>query len=94
MPRSLPKYRQTHGFISLFRAIVRPEQRHQSKSPFLEILFLTMSAVIAGAEGRADIKRFGGSHLAWLRQYLPFQRGIPVDDTIARIIRRLSPVQL
>ncbi|WP_425248697.1 hypothetical protein [Chelonobacter oris] len=33
-----------------------------------------MSAVIVGAEGWADIKRFGDSHLAWLRQYQPYRR--------------------
>ncbi|MGR3807492.1 transposase family protein [Pasteurella testudinis] len=37
------------------------------------------------------MKRFGEYHLNWLRQYLLFKRGIPVDDTIARVIRRLSP---
>ncbi|WP_279716163.1 transposase family protein [Chelonobacter oris] len=38
-----------------------PRKDINQKYPFLEILFLTMSAVIAGAEGRADIKRFGDS---------------------------------
>ena len=77
-----------------FGQLEDPRKDINQKYPFLEILFLTMSAVISGAEGWADIKRFGDSHITWLRQYLPFKQGIPVDDTIARIIRRLSPVQL
>ncbi|MGR3808413.1 ISAs1 family transposase [Pasteurella testudinis] len=77
-----------------FGQLEDPRKDINQKYPFLEIIFLTMSAVISGAEGWTDIKRFGEYHLAWLRQYLPFERGIPVDDTIARIVRRLSPVQL
>ena len=31
--------------------------------------------------------------LGWLRQYRPFANGIPVDDTIARVVRALDPGQ-
>ncbi|WP_234886406.1 transposase family protein, partial [Glaesserella parasuis] len=27
----------------------------------------------------------------WLRKYRPFECGIPVDDTIARVIKRIEP---
>ncbi|KGQ70937.1 hypothetical protein OA57_03630 [Chelonobacter oris] len=52
-----------------FEQLDDPRKDTNQKYPFLELLFLTMSAVIAGAEGWADIKRFGDSHLAWLRQF-------------------------
>lgn len=53
-----------------------------------------MCAVISGAEGWADIHLFGKTHLNWLRKYRPFAQGIPVDDTLARIIRRIDLIQL
>ena len=35
-------------------------------------------------------KEFGRAKLQWLRRYVPLANGIPVDDTIARIISALS----
>ena len=35
-------------------------------------------------------KDFGDTKLEWLRQFLPYESGIPVDDTIARVMRRLD----
>jgi len=37
------------------------------------------------------IKDFGELKLEWLRKYLPYEYGIPADDTLARVIRRLCP---
>ena len=50
-----------------------------------------VTAVISGANSWTEIKLFGDLHLDWLRKYRPFERGIPVDDTIARIIKRIDP---
>ncbi|NOQ79174.1 MAG: hypothetical protein GQ546_07210 [Gammaproteobacteria bacterium] len=49
-----------------------------------------MSTVISGAEGWKDIVDFGNTKLDWLRQFVPLKNGIPVDDTVARIISGLS----
>ena len=50
-----------------------------------------MCAVLGGAEGWSDIEEFGRNKLAGLRQYVPLANGVPVDDTIARIMAALSP---
>ena len=55
-----------------------------------DILFLTVAAIMSGAEGWKDIKEFGDAKLAWLRQFRAFEAGIPVDDTIARVISALA----
>ena len=57
----------------------------------MDIMFLTVSAVLSGAEGWSDIEKFGLAKLSWLRKFRDFDEGIPVDDTIARTIRRLKP---
>ena len=41
-------------------------------------------------EGWSDIEEFGRTKLQWLRRYVPLANGVPVDDTIARIISALS----
>ncbi len=57
-------------------------------------MFLAVSAVLSGAEGWSDIEDFGRDKLDWLKQYRAFENGIPVDDTIAHIIRVVCPKQL
>lgn len=81
-------------FINHFSKITDPRTDINVKHNFLDILFLTVSAVLSGAEGWKDIKDFGDNKLNWLRQYRDFKNGIPVDDTIARIIRAIEPAQL
>ena len=70
-----------------------PRRDINKKHELLDILFLTVSAVLSGAEGWKDIKDFGDEKLEWLRKYRPFENGMPVDDTIARVVRALDPEQ-
>ncbi|EOX5229314.1 ISAs1 family transposase, partial [Escherichia coli] len=56
-----------------------------------DILLLTICAVISGAEGWEDIEDFGETHLDFLKQYGDFENGIPVHDTIARVVFCISP---
>lgn len=56
-----------------------------------DIILLVVCAVICGAEGWEDISDFGKDRLDWLKRYGDFDNGIPSDDTIARVMGRLSP---
>ena len=60
----------------------------------MDILFLSICAVLSGAEGWEDIEDFGHAKLAWLKKYLPFDKGIPRHDTIARVLCRLEPASI
>ncbi|ONG23425.1 hypothetical protein BW690_25880 [Escherichia coli] len=57
------------------------------------ILLLTIFAVISGAESWEDIEDFGETHLDFLKQYGDFENGIPVHDTIARVVSCISPAK-
>jgi predicted transposase YbfD/YdcC len=57
------------------------------------MMFLTMCAVIAGAEGWADIQEYVEGHLDWFQDNNILLNGVPVDDTIARTISRIKPEQ-
>ena len=59
--------------------------------PLFDILFITLCAVIAGARGWKDIKEYAGGHLDWFQDNGFLLSGVPVDDTIARIIGRIKP---
>ncbi len=58
-----------------------------------DILLLTICAVISGADGWEDIEDFGETHLDFLKQYGDFENGIPVHDTIARVVSCISPAK-
>ncbi|WP_372198718.1 ISAs1 family transposase [Vibrio sp. 10N.286.52.E2] len=69
-------------------------QAWKIKHTLTDIIFLTIAVVIASAEGWEDIEDFGEDNLEWLRQYGDFKQGIPVHDTIARVINLISAKQL
>ncbi len=55
-----------------------------------DILLLTICAIISGAEGWEDIDDFEETHLDFYKQYGNFDNGIPVHDTIARVVSCIS----
>jgi predicted transposase YbfD/YdcC len=72
--------------------IADPRQDTKVIYPLFDILFLTVVAVIGGSEGWEDIEDFGHCHLELLKKYGNFTQGIPVHDTIARVISRVVVV--
>jgi len=56
----------------------------------VDIIFLTMTAILSGAKGWKDIEVFGLAKLTWLQQYRPFANGIPTRHSIGRIIRSIK----
>ena len=60
----------------------------------LDIIALTLSAVLSGAKGWKAIEIFGNSKLDWLRQYRSFANGIPTRHSIGRIISGIKAESL
>lgn len=75
------------SFKSHFADLPDPRIDRTRRYPLIEILFLVITATISGCEGWKAIKDFGDIKLSWLKKFLPFKEGIPVDDTIARVMR-------
>jgi len=68
-------------------------ERHKRHKP-LDIIILTICAVISGAEGWEAIEQFGKDKGGWLRQWLELDNGIPLHDCMARVIARLEPAKM
>lgn len=81
-------------FLHYFEDITDPRIERCKRYELMDILLLSICAVISGAQGWEDIEDFGRLKLDWLRQYRPFESGIPRHDTIARVICRLKPEEL
>lgn len=75
-----------HSLENLVVSIADPRSAHQVKYPLSEIMFMSITAVICGANGPSDIAAFGSSCLPWLRQYYPFKNGTASHDTINRTL--------
>ncbi|SJM90942.1 transposase [Crenothrix polyspora] len=80
-------------FLDIFGQLDDPRIERKKLHPMPEILLLTLCAVICGAESWDDIEMFGKSKLMFLRQYLPYESGVPSDDTLRRFFRAIDTTQ-
>ena len=56
----------------------------------VDILVLTVCAVLCGADDWESVEMWGEAKLDWLRQYIPLKNGIPSHDTIGRVFGALD----
>jgi len=54
------------------------------------MIVVAFCAAICGAEGWADVERFGNTKLAWFRRFLKLENGISSHDTFGRVFARLD----
>ncbi|PSN12414.1 ISAs1 family transposase, partial [filamentous cyanobacterium CCT1] len=59
----------------------------------VDMVALTICAVVCGAETWVDIEAYGQSKVDWLRTFLALPNGIPSHDTISRLFAQLDPEQ-
>lgn len=79
------------GFIEHFGSIADPRVERTKKHKLIDILFLTLAAVLCGCDEWEEIEAFGEKKESWLRKYLELPHGIPSHDTINRVISALDP---
>lgn len=59
--------------------------------PLDEILLATLTGVLCGADDWEGIETVGLGLMEWLRQFLPFRRGVPTAQTFRKVFRLLPP---
>lgn len=79
------------SMVSHFEELEDPRIERTKLHALEDIIFLSICAVVAGAEGWEDIEEFGRAKEAWLRRFLRLENGIPSHDTISRVFRLLKP---
>ncbi|MDR2246302.1 MAG: ISAs1 family transposase [Treponema sp.] len=57
----------------------------------MEVIAITLLAVMAFAKGWEDIELYGKTKKAWLKRFLPLKQGIPKHDVYRRVFNRLNP---
>lgn len=89
-------YKQRHPVFSKhFSSLADPRRTNKGHLlyPFEEILFLPISAVLSGCNDWTSITLFGRTKLTWLRNFLPYQKGIPSHDVVGKVFAALDPVE-
>ena len=62
-----------------------PRQAKKITDPLVEMAVTCVAGLIADCDGWDDVAQFGRDRLDWLRQFLPFENGVPSEDTFARV---------
>jgi len=57
----------------------------------IDIIFITICAVICNADKWEDVEDFGKAKYWWLKRYLELPHGIPAHDTFNRVFAKLNP---
>jgi predicted transposase YbfD/YdcC len=63
-----------------------PAQRHDLQ----EIIVMTLSSVLCGADNWVDVAEWSGDNEDWLKKYLVLKNGTPSHDTFGRVFRLLD----
>lgn len=74
-----------------FRNLRDPRREHLKRHLLLDIIAITLCAVICGAKDWQEVVTFAEGRLDWLRTFLALPEGIPSHDTFERVFNRLNP---
>lgn len=82
------------SLIEAFSSIEDPRVERHKRHKLIDIIVLTICAVVSGSDGWESIEEFGKNKLDWLQQWIELENGIPSHDCIARVISRLQPTEM
>src|SRR5262245_16979473 len=68
-----------------------PRSDHTRLHGLLDLIGLTLCAVVAGADTWTDVEAYGRHKRAWLETFLDLPNGIPSHDTLGRVFAALDP---
>jgi len=86
--------RKSPSIIDHFTELEDPRIERHKRHSLIDIIVLTVCAVISGAETWEDIEDYGRYKEEWLVRFLALPNGIPSHDTIRRLFIRLDPSAL
>ena len=71
-----------------------PRAMHSILHKLVDILIITICAVICGADNFVEIAEYGKEKEEWLKTFLELANGIPSVDTFERLFARVKPEAL
>src|SRR5262245_10119461 len=74
-----------------FADVADPRREHLRLHHLWEIIAITISAVVSGADSWVEVAKYGVNKLAFLQTFLQLPNGIPSHDTFGRVFALLNP---
>jgi hypothetical protein len=68
-----------------------PRSGENISHPLINIITISICAVICGANSWVDVEQFGEAKQSWFEEFLDMPHGVPSHDTIGRVFRMLKP---
>ncbi|WP_346293798.1 ISAs1 family transposase [Sphaerothrix gracilis] len=85
---------ESGSLLAHFERLEDPRVEYLVEHRLIDIIALTICAVICGADSWVEIEAYGHSKAEWLKSFLSLPNGIPSHDTISRLFAMLDPDQL
>ena len=76
-----------------FSSLHDPRINRCKRHALIDILILSVLAVLCGAESYDSIELFGKINIEYLKQFLALKNGIPSHDTINRVFQIIDSRQ-
>ncbi len=80
----------TSSITRYFAEIENPRINRQKKHQLEDVFFITLCAVICGADNWVMIEEFGKAKEQWLTEQLDLQHGIPSHDTFGDVFAAID----
>ncbi|MGB5600081.1 MAG: ISAs1 family transposase [Thiothrix litoralis] len=87
------KLRPTASILEHFASIPDPRLDRRKRHKLSDIFFITLCAVICGADDWASIEQFGRAKEKWFTSVLDLKHGIPSHDTFGRVFGLIDTQQ-
>ena len=79
------KVKPTPSIIHHFSSIKDPRVNRQKKHQLQDIFFISLCAMICGADNWVAIEEFGLAKEGWFTELLGLEHGIPSHDTFGEV---------
>jgi len=86
----MPKSKKI-DLISIFATTPDPRIDRQKKHQLIDIIIITICAILSGADSWVEIEAVGQAKKSWFKTFLKLPNGIPSHDTFARVFQLLDP---
>jgi hypothetical protein len=74
-----------------FGHLVDPRMNRTKLHPLVNILTISLCAIISGCDDFCTIEEYGKTKQTWFEEFLDMPHGIPSHDTFNDVLNRLNP---
>jgi len=85
---------QTKSILDYFEDIEDPRMDRTKKHSLMDILVISICAILCGADDFSSIEEFCKARESWFKSFLKLPNGIPSHDTFGRVFSLLEPAKL